>query len=441
MTFFRVTLLFLSASVVLAAPMTAAEDPDVGLRARLGDINRDGSCDIRDIQASVSQALGASDATYEGDMDENGMVDIFDVQHMVNTALEAGGMVQQVRGSMAYDAETFPEGMHIRAMSEDGQSMTAEVDPRTGEFSMRLQTGTAWAFASMANGDQSGQGTFGAMQFPLADQDSVVVPMPELSLGDELDLGEFQFGAVMRAQMDIRSMHGGINGRLDVSDADGDGIPDFAAPLMRQAHRGPGVFEDMEMGTLNSLVAPCIETWLDEMTEPSLTDTNEDGVPDFVDPLVTCLTEQIPVWFEFHGHGGGMMGGSGGMMGGGSALEGELPQYVQKIIDYVVAAIPEWIASLEQPDLIDLDGNGIPDFLDAVLETPGGLYHADADGDGVPDFAQDDDEDGIPNCLDEDAWTLEDCDGDGIPNHWDRDDDNDEILDYADETPCGDEIL
>jgi hypothetical protein len=151
--------------------------------------------------------------------------------------------------------------------------------------------------------------------------------------------------------------------------------------------------------------------------------------------------------------GARMMGGAGGMggagstgdgsgaMGDGGTPDGELPPYVQGIIDYVVAAIPAWIASLEQPDLIDVDGNGVPDFLDVVLEAPGGLYHVDADGDGVPDFAQDDDDDGIPNCLDEDAWTSEDCDGDGIPNHWDRDDDNDEILDYADETPCGEDVL
>jgi hypothetical protein len=223
MTFLRMTLLFLCASVMLATPMIAAEEPDVGLQARLGDINRDGACDIRDIQASVSQALGASDATNEGDMDENGMVDIFDVQHMVNTALEAGGTVQHVRGNMMYDAEAFPEGMHVRAVSEDGQSRNAEVDPQTGEFSMRLQTGTAWAFASIGNGDQGRQGAVGAMQFPLEDQDSVVVPMPELSMGDELELGEFQFGAMMRGQMDIRTMHGGINGRLDDSDGDGNG--------------------------------------------------------------------------------------------------------------------------------------------------------------------------------------------------------------------------
>lgn len=43
--------------------------------------------------------------------------------------------------------------------------------------------------------------------------------------------------------------------------------------------------------------------------------------------------------------------------------------------------------------------------------------------------------DGVPNFLDTDSYTVLDADGDGIANTDDLDDDNDSHLDYADAHP------
>jgi hypothetical protein len=55
----------------------------------------------------------------------------------------------------------------------------------------------------------------------------------------------------------------------------------------------------------------------------------------------------------------------------------------------------------------------------------------DEDRDNIIDAYEDDDDDGIPNCKDDNAGTN-DLDGDGIENHDDVDDDNDEKLDDED---------
>ncbi len=443
--------------VALAMTFAYSSPMDPGQLAQPGDVNRDGTHDIRDVQAVISQAMHQSDQTPEGNLDGNDVVDIFDIQQCVNTALGTGGLVQRVGGRIDFDPADFPGGMHIRAISEDGQSVTGEVDPETGAFSMMLRTGTGWSLVSMGERAEGEGYEVGVMEFPVENTTSLLLPFPELSEGDEPDLGDLQFGPHMRVSEDLRGMHGWLNNGDVDQDADGDGIPDFMHSLMDRVQSGPGVFEDMEPGYLHEQVAACVQEWLDDLTAPSLVDENENAIPDFVEPLISCLESNMDGWFEHCGYPGGMMGDGmaqsdtpdegkmmgGGMMGGGMMgnWDHQGPQYVADIIDYVLAYIPEWIANLDEPDLIDADGNGIPDFFDGLLETPDGPRHLDLDGDGIPDFAQDDDGDGIPNCLDEDAWTGEDCDGDGVPNSFDRDDDNDGTDDYADAAPCDPEAV
>ncbi|MDF4204973.1 gliding motility-associated C-terminal domain-containing protein [Maribacter sp. SA7] len=98
------------------------------------------------------------------------------------------------------------------------------------------------------------------------------------------------------------------------------------------------------------------------------------------------------------------------------------------------------LAEVDFRDVLDFDGDGIPDTADL-----------DDDNDGISDLDEtngidpsaDDDNDGVPNHLDDDPndplvgdvnGTTEpafDFDGDGIPNHFDIDADNDGIVDVV----------
>ena len=68
--------------------------------AMLGDVNRDGECNVLDIQNTINQALGLATQTREANLDENGQVDVIDVQNMVNTVLCTGGLVQRIKGQI-----------------------------------------------------------------------------------------------------------------------------------------------------------------------------------------------------------------------------------------------------------------------------------------------------------------------------------------------------
>jgi len=63
----------------------------------------------------------------------------------------------------------------------------------------------------------------------------------------------------------------------------------------------------------------------------------------------------------------------------------------------------------------------------------------DKDRDNIIDAYEDDDDDGIPNCKDDNTGT-DDLDGDGIDNDDDVDDDNDGQLDYEDDDDDNDGI-
>jgi hypothetical protein len=98
--------------------------------------------------------------------------------------------------------------------------------------------------------------------------------------------------------------------------------------------------------------------------------------------------------------------------------------------------IAEWLRSLDLPQVIDENMNGIPDRIEHYLiRMQGESTRIDRDGNLVPDFLDDHDGDGVPNLFDEDWRTRPDAndpDGDGIPNDEDADDDNDGVPDYAD---------
>jgi len=391
----------------------------------LGDVNRDGVANIMDIQAAIAQALRVAQETWQANVDESGQVDILDVQHLTNTVLRTGGLVQRVQGVLAFDPAAFRQ-MSVWAISKDGRRVQGEVNPGTGEFFLVLRVKTAWSIAFLATVGEQERPVIGTLQFPIAGNLSSVLPIPRLSRGGPLNLGHLQFGNLIRPPHDVRALLAQIAGQHEDTEANGDGIPDFAEPLLDRAQNAPGVPQRLARAALVARIAKCIEVWLDDLTIPDLSDTDENGIPDFLRPLIVCLRNNIQGWFEDHGE----------TVPSADGNHNGTPDFIERIIEHIVEGIPAWMASLNHPELMDQNENGIPDYMEPTIGIPGGPNSVDIDGDGVPDFAQDHDGDGIPNINDEDARNPDDCDGDGVTNREDRDDDNDGVPDYADGAPC-----
>ncbi len=106
-------------------------------------------------------------------------------------------------------------------------------------------------------------------------------------------------------------------------------------------------------------------------------------------------------------------------------------------ISLTTAFIWEFTTELD-PDTIDQDWDGIPDYQDSDRDGDGisdddDLHPDDTDNDGVPNAVDnDDDGDGIPDATDLRRF---DTDNDGITNDDDNDDDADDIEDGLDEYP------
>jgi hypothetical protein len=404
------------------------------LQAMMGDVNGDGECNVLDVQAGICQVLRIREQTREANIDEEGEVDVLDIQHMINTALRNGGLVQRVRGQLQYDGDMVRDKVRIRAIAANGETVEGKLNLETGEFTLILQVRNAWAIAFSANVGEEGQERVGVVVFPIDGLESNLLPVPDLSEGDPLDLGQLQFGERMRTQQDIRTMLRAINRhRRDaeaVRDDNGNGIPDFVEPLLNRVMDGPGLPPGIDPLRLRAMIAPCIAENIDEIVRPDLADTDENGVPDFIEPLMACVRNNIRAWIEETGvqipdvdeNGNGV------------------PDAVDAIMLHVRAGVAAWIRNLNFQNLVDADGDGIPDRMQQFMGRPGGPNFVDADGDGVPDFAQDGDGDGVPNWRDPDARTQGDCDGDGILNNEDDDKDNDGVLDYADAEPCNPEV-
>jgi len=385
----------------------------------LGDVNGDGVINVLDIQSTVNQALGVAGYVAEADLDENAAVDILDVQNAINTVLGTGGLVQCISGTVECDGT--PDRLRIIAVSMDGLYSECEVDPATYRFQLHLRVKSGWAIALCAQeGPQ--ERCIGTVDFPIVDTVSCALPIPGLSLGGELDLGLLRFVHRARVQREIREMIGDMGSPLNPSDDNGNGIPDFVEPLLERLRNGPGVPPDIDLDPLLDAVADCIAAWAEQYTEPDLTDANENGIPDFLEPLIECIKLALQEWLE----DAGVHVPPGDQNGNG------IPDFIDAIVHHLVQGIPDWMHGLGRPELVDDNENGIPDFIEDLLSVPGIPSFVDGDGDGIPDFAEDDDGDGIPNIADDDAHVPGDLDGDGVGDVPDLDDDNDGTPDYAD---------
>lgn len=388
----------------------------------LGDVNYDGTMNVLDVQATIGQALGSIRSTAEADVDETGLVDILDVQNMINTALGEGGLVQKMSGTINCQGDCTM--LQIRAMSMDGLCERADVDPETGEFLLRLRVKADWSLALCQRVQVQGQWqeqVLGTFQFRVGDRESSTIPLQNLARV-ELCLGICeQDQDRIRLRQTLQQLLGQCAAPIDTGDGNGNGFPDFVEPLMEQLRNGPGVPQSANMEALYAMVQACVGAWIGEGLLPDLTDTNGDGVPDFVEPLMACIQNALVPWCE----------GQGMQVSPADNDANGVPDFVDALMAHVRNAVPTWLQQMGPPELVDEDGDGVPDNIQNRLCYAGTVGPFDSDGDGIPNYAEDHDGDGIPNIDDPDCRNAGDSDGDGVPNADDEDDDNDNIPDYA----------
>lgn len=386
--------------------------PAAGQNRYMGDLNQDGKFSIHDVQAMVRQALHADGATTDADLDGNSNVDVLDVQNMINTVLGTGGMVQRIVGQINLANN---QNLWVAGASSDGHYTYGRVNADTGRFVLRLRTHTSWALmlcrAVQGEGGQWQVRVLATMRLRLGDgTEGETLPLMnlgrhELNLG-QLDVVENRLQARETIQRMLARMFGNLNG----PDENENGIPDFVEPLLeRLRENAPGVPPTIELGGLRDLIRPCVQAWIEEGVEPDLTDENENGIPDFVEPLLVCIRDALTPWLENHGIS----------VPQEDQNQNGVPDFVDALMAHIRSALPQWLSQIGPGELVDENENGIADFVEDRLGRVGTPGPMDSDGDGIPNFAEDNDGDGIPNCEDPDCSCPGDDDCDGVPNDYD----------------------
>ena len=411
--------------LVLALSAAAhAQDP----APILGDVNGDGNIDVLDIQGAANMALGSTDSTPPADVDENASINILDVQVLTNTALGVGGLVQPVVGYFAPAAAAKGvSAVKAVAISADGRKIEADVDPSTGIFELTLPVRTSWSIGFIGIGTEAD--TLGTVTFPIADERASSIPLPGLSDGNTIDLGNIAAGLATETESDMRTLLAERSDPLDVADNDGNGVSDLFQGLLlpypwQVEGSGIKIPDGLDINVLQAGVDECLRGSLQYVSMPDLTGIEVAGVPAFVAPMLYCFTQELYQWLD------------------DSDLNAlQIANRIYQISAAITPRIKPWLAGLNIPELTDANGNHVPDYIEnQYCQQESGKVDAcqlDTNGNGIPDFAEDDDGDNIPNYLDVDSHTEQDADGDGIENDEDLDDDNDGQLDYADESPAG----
>lgn len=388
----------------------------------LGDVNHDGVANVLDVQATIGQALGAIGPTAEANVDENGQVDVLDVQNMINTVLGEGGLVQKMSGTINCQGDCTM--LQIRALSMDGLCERADVDPETGQFTLRLRVKTAWSLSLCQMEQVQNQWqekVLATFQFRVGDQESSTLPLPNLAReGLSLGICERDQDRI-RLQEGVRRMLGRLAGPMDSADGDGNGIPDFVDPFLQRLRSGPAMPHPVDLDPFCNLIQPCVAAWVEPGVYPDLTDDNGNGVPDFVEPLLACIEESLATWLD----GIGVQVPPTDNNGNG------IPDFVDAVMAHMRIGMQAWLGQTGYQELVDEDDDGVPDSIQNRLCYRGTIGPFDSDGDGIPNYAEDYDGDGIPNIDDPDCRNADDGDGDGVLNIDDLDDDNDGIPDYA----------
>lgn len=390
----------------------------------LGDVNRDGAINVQDVQATIAQALDALAPSADADLDEDAAVDVLDVQNMVNSVLGTGGLVQQVVGTI--NAPGNCQNLWMVGLSNQGLLVKAKVDPDTGQFVLRLRTKTAWALMlcrAFQQGSESQLHVLATLRLRLGDGGEGGL-LPLMNLGRR----ELNFGLMdlvqnrLEARETIQRMLGELAGRLDGPDENGNGIPDFVEPLLERLRDGaPGIPHNTDIEGLKDLIRPCVAAWMEDGVNPDLTDENENGIPDFVEPLLTCIREALAPWLAERGI----------VVPQQDQNQNGIPDFIDGLMAHIRNGLRECLSQMGPAELVDENENGIPDFIEEHIGRIGTPGPMDSDGDGIPNFAEDNDGDGIPNCEDPDCSMGNDDDCDGIPNAYDWDRNNNGKPDYA----------
>lgn len=412
----RTILLFL----LCAGPCNWAYGQMTGL---LGDVNLDGTINVLDVQKGINQALGVLTLTPEADLDHNAAVDVRDVQNLVNSALGTGGVFQQVTGGIT---GIDPASLRVTAISDQGIKVEAPLSPE-GRFTVSLRTGMGWSIGFL-NAQDVLQGW---PAFPVGNYTSGTLPLPNLSSGTIMDLGNIALGMGQNIGTNILDWFVLAEPPIANLDSNSNGIPDFIDPLFESISDALGAYiiflpsDPDPLTILANYINTCVDAHQDVLLRPNLRDTNTNGVPDFLEAFLDCLGDTVTEWInQFDWSGTPLQFWLSDTDGNG------WPLIVDSQMTYLITQLPEWLQGLGSPNTLDANGNQIPDFLEEHLSIPGVLGY-----EIFPDMEHDDDGDGIPDFLDPDFHSDVDTDGDGIPNDVDLDDDNDGLPDYADPHP------
>ncbi len=387
------------------------------------DVNLDGLINVLDVQQSINQALGVLPATLEADLDNNAAVDVRDVQNLINSALGTGGVFQQVTGVIP-GAQTG--AARVVAISNQGLKEEAALSPE-GRFSFSLRTGRGWSLAILNVHDV----LQGWPTFPVGEYTSSTLPLPNLSQGARMDLGAIPLGMGQNIHGNILGLIADLAPPIANTDSNGDGIPDYLEPLFAPLLDALRIYTTFlpanpdPLTLLTHYIGACVETHQAELTHPNLLDANTNGTPDFLEAFLDCLGDTFTGWIEqYDWRGTPLQWFLSDTDGNG------WPVIVDSQLTYLVTRLPQWLHELGSPETHDANANRIPDSMENHVVIPGVLGY-----EVFPAIENDADGDGIPNFLDPDFHSEVDTDGDGIPNDADLDDDNDGIPDYADPHP------
>ncbi|MDR1017365.1 MAG: hypothetical protein LBM02_01505 [Lachnospiraceae bacterium] len=225
---------------------------------------------------------------------------------------------------------------------------------------------------------------------------------------------------------------------MNSTDTDGDGVPDFVEEDDGTDIDDPTDFKDRDKDGVPDYVEDEQGTKSDDKTD--FQDTDEDGVPDYVEKQ-----------------------------------EGTDPEDKTSVQDTDKDGVPDYVEKQEgtdpedKTDVKDTDGDGVPDYVEKQEGTdPDDITDVkDTDGDGVPDYVEkqegtdpddktdvkDTDKDGVPDYVEkqegtnpDDKTDVKDTDKDGVPDYVEKqegtdpddktdvkDTDGDGVPDYVEE--------
>ncbi len=394
-----------------------------------GDINADGKIDILDIQNGINIAIGISDYQEVADVNNSSTVDVLDVQVLINTVLGVGGLVQSVTGTVSISPDVLGDGLfRILALSSDGRVISQEL-PSAGQFHMLLPMGVNWCIAGLVVSGEN-HSVF-PIYFPVVGQDNLSLPLRGISIGNNLNIGAINISNRGEIRLpDLRHLLGTIAEKLPSTDENLNNLPDIYDSLFYiwKKYFGSNVYlqylasnDDLYQQFLRD-VGNCANSSIDVILTPSLNRFEIDGYPEMLLPIVDCIKNVCVAYLR---------------QAGIPYAENIVNTFLAQIAPSMQSSLVEWLNSLGIPEITDMNGNKIPDFIEDSLCFTGSECEFDLNDNGVPDFIEDADGDGVPNFLDSDSRTESDSDGDGISNDSDIDANGNGILDYAENSSNG----